>query len=381
MNEKYPHTPGNENEPNQQEHPSHEAAQQPSPKVYVASLADYNNGVLHGVWIDAARDQADIQSDIDAMLAESKEPGAEEFAIHDYGDFGVCQIHEFDSIELVSRIARGIKEHGYAFAAWAEVNEGSPERFDDSTRPISATSTRLRTTPTISLTISAIPTNCHCCQSRSGATCASTPRQWGETCCPAAISMHFQRQTAACGSSEAMLKPITIISAKNYSGELLFTGHICVVELSLSIELIQQFIVQWEVQKETILMTPQQTVQLMNLLANKRKALSLSVAEVGQRAGVDGGTVWRIEQGMIASPKAESLQAIGNVLGIPSIDLYAIVGWIPSGELPSLGPYLRAKYPKLPEEALHEIEAVTSKYGIDSDTSGVQTTNQEERSQ
>ena len=133
MNEKHPHNPGNENEPNQQEHPSHEAGQQPSPAIYVASLADYNNGVLHGAWIDAAREPSDIQADIDAMLAESREPGAEEFAIHDYDQFGHCRIHENDPIDLVARIARGIKEHGYAFAAWAEVNEGTPERFDDFT--------------------------------------------------------------------------------------------------------------------------------------------------------------------------------------------------------------------------------------------------------
>jgi antirestriction protein len=131
MNEKQPHTTGNENEPNQQEHPSHEAGPQPSPAIYVASLADYNNGVLHGAWIDAAREPSDIQADIDAMLAQSREPNAEEFAIFDYDQFGPCRIHENDPIDLVARIALGIKEHGYAFAAWAEVNEGTPDRFDD----------------------------------------------------------------------------------------------------------------------------------------------------------------------------------------------------------------------------------------------------------
>jgi antirestriction protein len=67
------------------------------------------------------------------MLARSKTPGAEEFAIHDYEQFGGCRIHEYDGIELVSRIAKGIQEHGYAFAAWAEVHESTPERFDDFT--------------------------------------------------------------------------------------------------------------------------------------------------------------------------------------------------------------------------------------------------------
>nr|CRL76757.1 transcriptional regulator [Mycolicibacterium malmesburyense] len=118
-------------------------------------------------------------------------------------------------------------------------------------------------------------------------------------------------------------------------------------------------------------MTPEQTVQLINLLSTKRAEASLSVAEVGRRADVDGGTVWRIEQGLIPTPKAESLKAIGRVLGIPAIDLFAIVGWIPSGELPSIGPYLRAKYHQLPEDALREIEAhfeaVARKYGVSID--------------
>lgn len=139
---------------------------------------------------------------------------------------------------------------------------------------------------------------------------------------------------------------------------------ICVVELSLLVELIQPSIVQLQVQREIIFMTPEQTVQLMNLFTNKRKASGFSVAEVAQRADVDRGTVWRLEQGMIASPKAESLQAIGKVLDIPSIDLYAIVGWISSGELPSFGPYLQAKYPQLPEKARQEFEDVARRYGI-----------------
>src|SRR6202022_2303852 len=87
-----------------------ETEPRPSPAIYVASLADYNNGVLHGAWIDAAREPAEIQADINAMLAESREPNAEEFAIFDYDQFGLCRIHENDPIDLVAQIARGINE-------------------------------------------------------------------------------------------------------------------------------------------------------------------------------------------------------------------------------------------------------------------------------
>jgi transcriptional regulator with XRE-family HTH domain len=180
-----------------------------------------------------------------------------------------------------------------------------------------------------------------------------------------------------------MLDRETLIVATDYSGEPLLAIHICVVELSLTIELIQQFVIQWEIEKEIILMTPEQTVQLISLLSKKRSQTGLSVNEVARRADVDPGTVWRIEQGMIPTPKAESLVAIGGVLGIPSGDLFAIVGWLPKNELPTIGPYLRAKYHRLPPEALQEIEThfetVGRRYGITFQGGDVLTTKQEER--
>ena len=56
-------------------------------RIYVADLAAYNNGKLHGVWIDATQNLEDIQDQINAMLAESPEGFAEEYAIHDYEGF------------------------------------------------------------------------------------------------------------------------------------------------------------------------------------------------------------------------------------------------------------------------------------------------------
>ncbi|WP_018599349.1 antirestriction protein ArdA [Mycobacterium sp. 155] len=101
-----------------------------SPAIYVASLADYNNGILHGAWIDAAREPDEIYADINTMLGSSREPVAEEWAIHDYDQFGRWKVGEYDSIEQISRIAKGIAEHGYAYSAWADVFEGEPASFD-----------------------------------------------------------------------------------------------------------------------------------------------------------------------------------------------------------------------------------------------------------
>lgn len=127
MHEKHTNAP----QPETNEHPGSEAEPVLAPSIYVASLADYNNGTLHGRWIDAAREPEAIYADIKSMLAQSPEENAEEFAIHDYDQFGACRIEEFDSIELVSRIARGIKEHGAAFAAWAHTHHGESEYLDN----------------------------------------------------------------------------------------------------------------------------------------------------------------------------------------------------------------------------------------------------------
>lgn len=85
-------------------------------KIYVACLAAYNSGILHGEWIDATQDASDIQAAVQAMLAKSPEPGAEEWAIHDFDGFGGIQIGESTSFETVSALAKAINEHGELFA-------------------------------------------------------------------------------------------------------------------------------------------------------------------------------------------------------------------------------------------------------------------------
>ncbi|HXK39588.1 MAG TPA: antirestriction protein ArdA, partial [Candidatus Paceibacterota bacterium] len=49
------------------------------PRIYVASLADYNAGRLQGRWIRADQPSDDIYREIQAMLAESEIPEAEEW--------------------------------------------------------------------------------------------------------------------------------------------------------------------------------------------------------------------------------------------------------------------------------------------------------------
>lgn len=81
------------------------------PRIYVADLAAYNNGKLHGVWIDAALELEDIQEAVAKMLKASPEGFAEEYAIHDYEGFGSYRVSEYVGLESVHEVACFIEEH------------------------------------------------------------------------------------------------------------------------------------------------------------------------------------------------------------------------------------------------------------------------------
>ena len=75
------------------------------PRIYVACLAAYNNGKLHGEWIDADMDADMIEDAVQEMLAKSPIPTAEEWAIHDHDGFGGIKIGEYESFERVAKLA------------------------------------------------------------------------------------------------------------------------------------------------------------------------------------------------------------------------------------------------------------------------------------
>lgn len=81
------------------------------PRIYVACLAAYNSGCLHGRWIDATTPE-EIRDAVRAMLADSPEAGAEEWAIHDYEGFEGVSLSEYASFETVCDLADFIAEHG-----------------------------------------------------------------------------------------------------------------------------------------------------------------------------------------------------------------------------------------------------------------------------
>ena len=88
------------------------------PRIYVASLSDYNAGRLHGRWIDATQGVDAVQEEVNAMLAESREAVAEEWAIHDYDEFAGVRLGEWEDLARVCELAAALVAHGPAFAAW-----------------------------------------------------------------------------------------------------------------------------------------------------------------------------------------------------------------------------------------------------------------------
>lgn len=107
------------------------------PRVYLASLSDYNDGVLHGVWLHVDQEVEELYGAVGSMLQASTQPLAEEWAIHDYEGFGPLRLSEYESLETISRLGLGIAEHGLAFAAWADlIGHDADElgRFQDTYR-------------------------------------------------------------------------------------------------------------------------------------------------------------------------------------------------------------------------------------------------------
>jgi len=88
------------------------------PEIWVGSLSDYNDGHLHGVWLDATLDAEELHAAVQFMLRNGYDRHAEEWGIFDHSDFCGADISEYESLETVSRIAKGVAEHGEAFAKW-----------------------------------------------------------------------------------------------------------------------------------------------------------------------------------------------------------------------------------------------------------------------
>jgi antirestriction protein len=104
-----------------------------APRIWAGSLADYNEGRLHGQWIDADQTPEELELAIHAMLASAPTPGAEEWGIFDHDGFHGLQITEHEDLAVVAKLGHGIAAHGPAYAYWADIVDCDIERLDEFT--------------------------------------------------------------------------------------------------------------------------------------------------------------------------------------------------------------------------------------------------------
>ena len=77
-------------------------------KIYIACLAAYNSGCLHGNWIDVHGDAEEMEKEAQKVIKTSPVPDAEEWAIHDYDDFP--NMGEYVGLDKIAEVADMILE-------------------------------------------------------------------------------------------------------------------------------------------------------------------------------------------------------------------------------------------------------------------------------
>lgn len=76
------------------------------PAIYVACLASYNSGHLHGAWLNLGGGlnptADDIREGIDYVLKTSPVPNAEEYAVHDFQGIPAILRDEYPDLEALA---------------------------------------------------------------------------------------------------------------------------------------------------------------------------------------------------------------------------------------------------------------------------------------
>ena len=105
------------------------------------------------------------------------------------------------------------------------------------------------------------------------------------------------------------------------------------------------------------------------LIRDFREAQGLSLRDLEDQTGIDDGLLTRMEGGAILTPAPDKLGRIAEALDIPLADLYALAAYAVPNQLPTLKPYLRTKYRRLPTAAADQLEAyaerLAKRHGVD----------------
>jgi transcriptional regulator with XRE-family HTH domain len=116
---------------------------------------------------------------------------------------------------------------------------------------------------------------------------------------------------------------------------------------------------------------PTQAARLGRLIYSRRKELGLSTRQLAEQAGMNFGTVSRIEQGQFAAPDPGKLARLAEALGLSIADVYGLADYAVPDDLPSFQPYLRSKYRDMPAEAVEDLnkafERIIKQHGYQPD--------------
>jgi transcriptional regulator with XRE-family HTH domain len=83
-----------------------------------------------------------------------------------------------------------------------------------------------------------------------------------------------------------------------------------------------------------------------------REKQQLSIRQAAARSGVYAGTLARLEHGEVCNPLPSTLKCLAATLQVPLSDVFAMATYVVPYDLPSLSPYLRARYGHLSEDTL-----------------------------
>ena len=343
-------TKGGEQQQDQQ--PEHERDPD-APRIYVASLSDYNDGRLYGTWLDAARDPEELHDAVHGMLARAPTPGAEEFAIHDYENFGPLHLSEYESLETVSRIATGIAEHGPAFAHFAALvgttDSGELTGFEDAYlghfESVQAYAEELlddlgyedlidRLLPKHIRAYVHIDVEGFARDLSSRGTSRPVRAREGS------MSLTRPGDQDRCGMDHRVMR------FRISPGTMGFWT--------------------WRAQ-----MDKDQAKSFGELIRRRRQELGLSTHDLGKLVGTRNSTIMRIEQGAFAAPRPDKLARIADALHLNLADVYAKAGYLVPTELPGFHAYLPARYRELPQDAVDELthlfEDLVTRHKLDVD--------------
>lgn len=109
------------------------------------------------------------------------------------------------------------------------------------------------------------------------------------------------------------------------------------------------------------------------VIAERRKELDISGYELARRTGIQASTILRIERGE-TEPTTEKLNILAGALDLEPSVLLAAGGYDQLATLPTFTPYLRSKYPEMPDEARDDLarafQRIAKKHGFDPTQTG-----------